>query len=270
MRRLFNFLGVIALGGLVFALAPSSQALAKAASKADNTTSSSCGSNGKTPSGTTCNCPPHYAFIAFGNGEAVDDINFVGCYDPTSTDPLIPNDNAELTCPTPASGSAVNLACGCVLAGGSNPSPGTDVFINGDSDLGNWKITKLEANFAFGDNDSATFWIGNPNGSGAGVNGGRCYGAAGFATMESTSGSAVPAPVLYLELQGTICDTIPLTDTGEDQKFSFTGSYILDGARSSAYYSGWTGSGTFVISMNNVSDSTYSPTYFSFAGYLLP
>jgi hypothetical protein len=273
MRRLFNFLGVIALGGLVFALAPSSQALAKPAAKAANTTSSSCGSNGKTPSGTTCNCPPHYAFIAFGNGEAVDDINFVGCYDPTSTDPLIPNDEPELTCPTPGTGSAVNLACGCILAGSGNPGTpaGTDVLINGDTDLGNWKITKLEANFAFGDNDSPTFWIGNPNGSGAGLNGGRCYGAAGFATMQSTSGSAVPVPVLYLELQGTICDTIPL-EPGQPQKFSFTGSYIVDGTRSSAYYSGWTGSGTFVISMNDVSEvpSAYSPTYFSFAGYLLP
>jgi len=194
MRRLFNFLGVIAIGGLVFALAPTTQASAKAKSTA-NTTSSSCGSDGKTSTGTTCNCPPHYAFIAFGNGEAVDDINFVGCYDPTSTDPLIPNDEPELTCPTPGTGSAVNLACGCILAGGDNPSPGTDVLINGDTDLGNWKITKLEANFAFGDNDSSTFWIGNPNGSGAGVNGGRCYGAAGFATMQSTSGSAVPVRI---------------------------------------------------------------------------
>ncbi|HTT75272.1 MAG TPA: hypothetical protein VMF50_04745 [Candidatus Binataceae bacterium] len=191
---------------------------------------------------------------------------------------MIPNDDPELTCPTTASGSGVNLACGCILAGGDNFSPAdpsSNIALTGDANLGNWSITQLEANFAYGDLDAtsaSTFFIGNPNGSGAGVNGGRCYGAAGFTTLVSTNGAIYPAPVLYLTLEGTICDTIPLNDPSEPQKFSFTGSYIVDPVRSSAYYSNWSGTGTFVVSMSNVSANPpqYSPSYFSFNGYLLP
>jgi hypothetical protein len=262
MRRLVDFMGMIAIGGLVFALALSPKAFAKGVSAKDGS-SSTCGSNGMDQNGKPCNCPPHYAFIAFGNGDAVDDLNSNGCYDPGSSDTLIPNDNPELTCPSA-------LACGCILAGGDNPAPGSNVTINGDVDLGNWVITKLEANFAYGELP-ATF-IGNETGSGPGTNGSRCYGSSGFLEMASTSGAVANAPTLYLTLQGTICDSIPLDSPSEPQKFSFTGSYIVDGTRSSTYYSDWTGSGTFVISISDVSavPSAYAPSYFSFNGYLLP
>jgi hypothetical protein len=266
MRRLLNFLGVIAIAGLVLALAPTSRAFAGKASGSKGQSSGTCGSNGKDENGQPCNCPPHYAFVGIGNGEAVDDLDGDGCYSspPISSDPLAPNDNPELACP-PA------LVCGCLLAGGDNPSSPGNVLLTGDTDLGNWAITKLEANFAYGELPST--FIGNETGSGPGSNGSRCYASAGFATMVSTSGAIADAPTLYLELQGTVCDIIPVSsDSSEPQKFSFAGSYIVDGTRSDSYYADWTGTGTFVMSISNVSTapSAYSASNFSFNGYLLP
>jgi hypothetical protein len=268
MRRLINLLGVIAISGLVFALAPSPKAFAKPKSAKNGSSGGVCGSNGKYSDGTPCNCPPHYAFIAIGNGSAVDDLNTGGgCYDPGSGDSLLPNDNSELTCPSA-------LVCGCLLAGGENPLPGTNVVVTGDTDLGDWTITKLEVNFAYGTNTPAFAFIGNETGSGPGSNGSRCYAAAGFAEMVNTSGVVNPSQArLYLELQGTVCDTIPFENPPtEPQKFSFSGSYIVDGTRSDDYYQNWTGTGTFVMSISDVSTvpSAYSASNFSFNGYLLP
>ena len=100
MRRFFNFLGVIALSGLVFVLAPSPKALAGSKNSKSKDSSSSCGNSGSDDP-SKCNCPPPAAFIAYGNGQAVDDINGVGCYAPSSGDELIPNDDPELTCRIP-------------------------------------------------------------------------------------------------------------------------------------------------------------------------
>jgi len=120
MRRLLNFLGVIAMAGLVLALAPTSRAFAKSTSKTQGS-SGTCGSNGKDENGQPCNCPPPYAFVALGNGQAVDDFpnpapGAGGCYDPGSGDPLLPNDEPGLACPNGSVGPA--LTCGCLLAGG--------------------------------------------------------------------------------------------------------------------------------------------------------
>jgi hypothetical protein len=259
MRRLLNFLGVIAIMGLVFALAPSPKAFAgKTGTKGQTST---CGT-----SGSTCNSPPKYAFDAIGNGEAVDDLDGDGCYSSPAiaTDPLAPNDTAELACPSA-------LICGCLLAGGDNPSAPGNVLLTGDSDLGNWAITKLEANFAYGEQPDT--FIGEEEGDGSGTNGSKCYALAGFATIVNTSGAIADAPTLYLELQGTVCDIIEVSaDTSEPQKFSFAGSYIVDGSRSDSYYADWTGTGTFVMSISDVSTepSAYSATNFAFNGYLLP
>jgi hypothetical protein len=266
MRRLLNFLGVIAMIGLVFALAPTSKAFAAKKAVGKGQSSGTCGSDGKDPNGQPCNCPPQYALVAIGNGDAVDDLDGNGCYSSPAipTDPLAPNDNPELTCPS-------TLICGCLLAGGDNPESPGNVILAGDASLGGWAITKLEANFAYGELPST--FIGNQSGAALGTNGTRCYGSVGFAEIASTSGAVADAPTLYLELQGTVCDDIPtITDTSEPQKFSFTGSYIVDGSRSSDYYADWTGTGTFVMSISDVSTtpSAYSASNFSFNGYLLP
>jgi hypothetical protein len=264
MRRLLNFLGVIAMAGLVLALAPTPKAFAGKTTTSKGQSSGSCGSDD-----STCNCPPPYAFVAIGNGQAVDDLDGNGCYvdgfgfGTNPSDPLAPNDNPELECPS-------GLGCGCLLAGDDNPTSPGNVTLTGDASLGNWAITKLEANFAYLDTSG---FIGNPQGSGSGVNGQRCYGAAGFMTIVSTSGAVADAPSLYLEIQGTVCDIIPVSsDTSEPQKFSFAGSYIVDGTRSDSYYADWTGTGNFVLSISNVSavPSAYSASNFSFNGYLLP
>jgi hypothetical protein len=271
MRRLLNFLGVIAMVGLVFALAPTSKAFAGKKATAKGQSSGTCGSDGKDPNGQPCNCPPQYAFVALGNGEAVDDFpnpapGAGGCYDPGSGDPLLPDDEPGLACPNGSVGSA--LTCGCLLAGGDNPSPGTDVVLTGNAELGNWTITKLEVNFAWFDTVTDDF-IGNDTGSGTGINGSRCYAAAGFLQMANTTGFINSnTPLLYLELQGTVCDT--LVTLPEPQKFSFTGSYIVDTTRSSSLYANWSGTGTFITSISDATSNTYSPSNFSFNGYLLP
>jgi len=273
MRRINYFLGVAAIAGLVFALAlPPGSAYAKKATT--TTTGSTCGSDGKDQNGNPCNCPPHYAFIAFGNGEAIDYLNqttYIGCYDPsTAPDPNVPNDDSFLTCPP-------NLGCGCVLAGSEVPG-GTDVPITGDTDLGNWKLTKLELNFAYLEFSPTDDFIGDPVGSGSGENGGRCYGAAGFADIVSTGGGngLIPAgQEAELLLQGLICDSIPRSSAGPPvppQQFSFNGTYTFDPLSSSTSLIGFTGAGNFVASLNNVSTNPneFQPTNFSIDGYLLP
>jgi hypothetical protein len=271
MRRIIDILGVFAVCGLIFATAPSPAALAN---QGGNQPPPGCGSG-------LC------TFSAAGDGSAVDDLFatgdpsvYVGCYAPASGDPLLLNDNPEMACPTPGSGSQRNLSCGCVMAGGVMPS-GTDVYLTGDSQHGNWTLTQLELSFAFGNNDATSgvdFFIGLSNGTGNGLDG--CYGASGFATLVSYGtrrGPITKGQTAYLELQGTICDTIPFSLTGdpnpvEPQKGSFSGSFSLDPARSSSFFQNFSGTGTFVITLDDVSarPSAYSDAQFSFLGFLAP
>jgi hypothetical protein len=292
MRRLLNFLGVIALGGLVFALAPSTSAIAGKA-KTTNTSSSCGGSTGNTTANPNCDCMPLTTFTASGSGSAVDDLTFfqvaptlsaaMGCYVPPAYQALYPdglllNDNPEVTCPSAYLGvtSGVNLSCGCVMAGGNMPS-GTDVTLTGDAQHGNWKLTQLEVSYAFGDNTTDSFYIGNQNGTGPGTNGGRCFAASGFALLEANGSSPVVTfgKTAYFELQGTLCDSMPLSpsvdsEAAESQKGSFTGSFVLDPDRSDPTFANWSSTGTFVITVNDVDSvpSVYSASEFSFSGYM--
>lgn len=272
MRRIINFLGVILVGALVFALAPSTNAMAGKGKPANN---GNCGGGGNTPTDPNCDCMPLSTFTANGNAQdgAVDDINAIGCYESPVTDPLLPNPgNPLMACPV---NSNVNFACGCILAGGDNPS-GQNVLLIGDAQHGNWTLTNLQISYAYGNNNTPDdFFIGNPNGTAAGTNGGRCYGASGFATLVSVgngTGLTDANQVAYFELQGSVCDTIPLIDDGEPQKGTFTGSFILDPTKSSSLFAGWNATGQFVISIDNTSavPAVYSDSSFSFSGYMTP
>ena len=237
MRRVTNFLGVLAVAGLVCALAlPAGEAYAgKKSTTNGQMGGSTCGSNGKDQNGNPCNCPPHYALIAYGTGPAVDDLtesytgpdavhDYQGCYDPGTPDLLKPNDTPELACPSDLEG------CGCILAGGDNPG-GTDVSLVSNSDFGLWTLKQVEINFAY-----LTFptddYTGDQNGSGPGTNGGRCYGGAGFAILENNGGGNNLIPIgttVYLLLQGMVCDAMPVTTVSPptNQRFSFNGTFVL-------------------------------------------
>jgi hypothetical protein len=291
MRRIFNLIDIVVIGGVIFALTPAASALA---GKTNNDKSSTCSSSNNDPS---CNCMPLTTFTASGTGVAIDDLYadpttaaYLGCYAPGSADPYLLNDNQEVACPTPGNnpGSQINLSCGCYIAGGNMPNGGEDVTLVGDAQHGNWKLKQLELSFAFGDNTATsenTFFIGNPNGTAAGTNGGRCYGAAGFALLESegtSSGSVAGGQIAYLDIQGTVCDSMYLDHpqfsppTSEPQKGSFTGNFILDASRSSSYFTNYTSTGTIVIAIDDVSStnsaglSEYSAASFSLNGYMNP
>jgi hypothetical protein len=277
MRRIFNVFWAIAAGALVFALVPSTNALA-----GKSKTGSTC-SDTDSP---TCDCMPLTTFAAGGHGPAIDDLtadpttgDYVGCYNKTVFDQYMINDSTDVECPTQSNGSAVNLSCGCVIAGENAPNGGEAVTLAGDARHGNWTLKELQISYAFGNNDATSasdFFIGNQNGTGAGTNGGRCYGASGFALLDSqgTPGANIPAgQTAYLELQGTICDSIPLSDNNDEpQKGSYTGSFVLDPSRSTNGLSGFTATGTFVITIDDVSaiPSAYSTASFSFDGYMSP
>jgi hypothetical protein len=255
---------------------PSSRAYAGSSKTKTTTTSTTCGSNSSVP----CNCPPEYTFIAYGTGPAIDDLveddasssnNYQGCYDPSDSDDVKPNDTPGLKCP-----SDQGLGCGCILAGGSNPIPsdpaqGTpaNIILAGDANFGTWKLTKLEINFAYLD-DGLTAFTGLENGSGPGTIGNRTYGADGFAIIVATGGGNVSIGTeAYLLLQGTVSDSMPDPSGTTAQRFSFNGTYTVDPALSGFS----SGTGNFVLSISDVATgppAEYAPSSFSISGSLIP
>jgi hypothetical protein len=160
----------------------------------------------------------------YGNGTATDDKNGVGCQDPN-----YPN----LACP-------VGDYCSCITGHadfkGIGNRPGT-------------LDTEISLDFS---NDNALY--GTPNGSG-----GYCFGATGVGTATAQNGD-----IMYMTLQGSVCDTIPVgLSPNQIYGASFTGNYTLtDGT---GHFAGLAGTGSFTESVSDV-NSPDAPATFTAVG----